>query len=275
MRFIAMVKSDASSETGRMPDPKELDDMNRFNDELLKAGVMLTGEGLWESAKGARLRCNKATGKVTVIDGPFTEAKELVAGFWMIRTNTKAEAIEWMKRAPFEGGEVEIRAIYELEDIPQDPSQDEPENWREKEQEMRATQSFQASRGKKKMRFIGILKGGTDTEAGVMPATDALEKMGAFVEEAAKAGVFLGGEGLKPTSEGVRIRYDGKKRTTLDGPFTESKEIIAGYSIFAVDSKEEAIAWTKRFVEVDAAIRSVPEVECEIRELHEADAFPA
>jgi hypothetical protein len=275
MRFMVLVKGDAQSEAGVMPDQKLLDDMNRFNDEMTKSGVMLSGEGLKESAKGARLRCNKKTGKVTVLDGPFAEAKELVAGFWMIQTKSEAEAIEWLKRAPFEGGEVEIRPIFELEDFPADPSQEKKENWREKEEAMRATQPLQTSRGKKKMRYIGFVKGGADTESGVMPQTDALEKMGAFIEEGVKAGVFVGGEGLKPTKDGVRIRYDGKNRTVLDGPFTESKELVAGYSILAVDSKEEAVAWCKRFVEIDTEIRTLPEVECEMRELFEAEDFPA
>src|SRR5688572_12820113 len=219
MRFMVLVKGDEQSEAGVMPDQKLLDDMNRFNDELTKSGVMLSGEGLKESAKGARLRCNKKTGKVTVIDGPFAEAKELVAGYWIIQTKSKAEAVEWLKRAPFEGGEVEIRPIFELEDFPADPSQGKTENWREKEEAMREAQPPQTSRGKKKMRYVGFVKGGADSESGVMPATDALEKMGAFMEEGMKAGVYLAGEGLKPTKDGLRIRYDGKKRTVLDGPF--------------------------------------------------------
>jgi hypothetical protein len=249
--------------------------MDTFNAEMTKAGVMLAGEGLKDSAKGVRLRCTKATGKVTVIDGPFAEAKELVAGYWMIQTKSKAEAVEWLKRAPFQGGEVDIAPIYELEDFPADPSQVKPENWRVKEEEMRSKQPLQTSRGNKKMRFVGFVKGASDSESGVMPSADALETMGAFLEEGTKAGVLLGGEGLKPTKDRIRIRYDGKKRTVLDGPFTESKEIIAGFTILAVDSKEEAVVWSKRFVEVDAQVRSIPEVECEIRELFEAEDFPA
>jgi hypothetical protein len=275
MRFMMIVKSDETSESGAMPTPKELDDMNRFNDEMTKAGVMLSGEGLHASSKGARLRCEKATGKVTVIDGPFAEAKELVAGFWLIQTKSKAEAVEWAKKIPFQGGEVEIRPLYDLEDFPADPNQGKPENWREQEQEMRRTQPVQTSRGKKKMRFLGFVKGAADSESGVMPDTAALEKMGAFVQEAAKAGVLLGGEGLKPTKDGVKVRFDGKKRTVLDGPFTESKEIVAGYSILAVDSKEEALEWSKRFVQIDASIRQVPVIECELRQIHEAEDFPA
>ena len=275
MRFMMLVKDDTGSESGVMPTRQELADMEKFNDEMTKAGVMLSGEGLHSSAKGARLRCEKATGKVTVIDGPFTEAKELVGGFWVIQTKSKAEAVEWAKKIPFEGGEVEIRPLYELEDFPGDPNQGKPENWREKEQEMRATQPVQTSRGKKKMRFLGIVKGAADSEAGVVPDNAAMEKMVAFIQQAVKAGVLLGGEGLKPTKDGVKVRYDGKKRTVLDGPFTESKEIVAGYSILAVDSKEEALEWSKRFVQIDASIRPVPVIECELRQIHEVEDFPA
>ena len=275
MRFMVLVKGDASTEAGVLPTAKELAEMNQFNEELIRAKVMLAGEGLQASSKGARVRCNKATKKVTVLDGPFAEAKELVAGFWIIQTKSKAEAIDWMKRAPFQGGEVEIRPFFELEDFPQDPSQEKPENWREKEQAMRDAMSAQTTRGKKKMRFLGFVKAGADSESGKMPETAALEKMGTFIEEAAKAGVFLGGDGLKPTSAGFKIRYDGSKRSVVDGPFTEAKELVAGYSILAVDSKEEAIEWTKRFVTVDAEIRDIPEVECELRQIFEPEDFPA
>ena len=101
MQFMLLVKSDASTEAGVTPDEKMLAAMGKFNDEMVKAGVMLAGEGLKPSSKGARLRCTKATGKITVIDGPFAEAKELVAGYWLIQTKSKAEAVEWAKRVPF------------------------------------------------------------------------------------------------------------------------------------------------------------------------------
>ncbi|HEX6273658.1 MAG TPA: YciI family protein [Polyangiaceae bacterium] len=274
MRFMLLVKSEPAAEAGVMPSAKELADMNAFNDEMIKANVMLAGEGLKASSRGARVRCNKATKKVTVLDGPFAEAKELVAGFWIIQAKSKDEAIEWAKRVPFERGEVEVRPIFELEDFPADPKQGATDAWRKTELAARESLSQETTRGTKKMRFIGFVKGASDSESGKMPETGALEKMGAFVEEAVKAGVFLGGEGLKPTSAGSKVRYDGAKRTVLDGPFTETKEIVAGYSILAVDSKEEAVEWTKRFAVVDAEIRTIPEVECEIREIFEAEDFP-
>ena len=115
MRFMVLVKADKASEGGRLPDAKLLAEMGKFNEELVKAGVMLAGEGLQPSSKGARVKFSK--GKKTVIDGPFAETKELVAGFWLWQVRSKEEAIEWLKRAPFEDTEVEIRQVYENDDF--------------------------------------------------------------------------------------------------------------------------------------------------------------
>jgi hypothetical protein len=115
MRFIVLVKADKNSEAGVMPSEQLMADMVKFNDELVKAGMMLAGEGLHPSSKGARI--HYAGAKRTVVDGPFAEAKELVAGFWMIQAKSKEEAIEWMKRVPFVEGEVEIRPVMEADDF--------------------------------------------------------------------------------------------------------------------------------------------------------------
>jgi hypothetical protein len=115
MRFMVIVKADENSEAGVMPSAELLTEMGKFNEELAKAGVMLAGEGLHPSSKGARVRFSG--GKTTVIDGPFAETKELVAGFWLWRCKSKEEAIEWLKRAPFEETEVEIRRVFEAEDF--------------------------------------------------------------------------------------------------------------------------------------------------------------
>ena len=114
-RFMVIVKADKNSEAGVLPDQKMLADMGKFNEELAKAGVMLAGEGLQASSRGARVRFSG--GKRTVIDGPFAETKELVAGFWLWQTRSLEEAIEWLKRAPFEDTEVEIRQVFEAEDF--------------------------------------------------------------------------------------------------------------------------------------------------------------
>ncbi|PYP33590.1 MAG: dehydrogenase [Gemmatimonadetes bacterium] len=116
MRFMIIVKADKNSEAGVLPDQKILSEMGKFNEQLVKAGVMLAGEGLHPSSKGARMRFSGT--KRTVIDGPFTESKELIAGFWLWQVKSKDEAIEWLKRAPFDGGtEVEIRQVFEADDF--------------------------------------------------------------------------------------------------------------------------------------------------------------
>ena len=142
MRFMVIVKADKDSEAGVLPDRKMLTEMGKFNEELVKAGVMLAGEGLQASSKGARVRFSGS--KRTVIDGPFAETKELVAGFWLWQVKSKAEAIEWLKRAPFEKGEVEIRQVFEAEDFGAEFTpelREQEERIREQEERLRAKAS--------------------------------------------------------------------------------------------------------------------------------------
>jgi hypothetical protein len=118
MRFMMIVKANAKSEAGEMPSERLLAEMMAYNEELVKAGVLLAGEGLQASSKGARVRFSGS--KRTVIDGPFSDTKELVAGFWLIQVSSKEEAIEWVKRIPNPDGdesEVEIRQVFETEDF--------------------------------------------------------------------------------------------------------------------------------------------------------------
>jgi hypothetical protein len=116
MRVLVIVKANEDSEAGVMPTEKLLTEMGKFNEELVKAGVMLAGEGLHPSSKGKRIKFSG--GKQTVTDGPFTETKELVAGFWIWQVRSIEEAVEWLKRSPFDGGaEVEIRPVFEAEDF--------------------------------------------------------------------------------------------------------------------------------------------------------------
>ena len=135
MRFMVIVKATKESEAGVLPDPEIMEAMGKFNEELVKAGVMLAGEGLQPSSKGARVRFSD-DGR-TVIDGPFAESKELIAGFWLWQVRSKEEAIEWVKRcpAPFRGeAEIEIRQVYETEDFADVMS----EEMRGKEERLRA-----------------------------------------------------------------------------------------------------------------------------------------
>jgi hypothetical protein len=118
MRFMILMKADKNTEAGALPDEKLLTEMGKFNEELVKAGVMLAGEGLHPSSKGARIKFSG--GKKTVIDGPFAETKELIAGFWLWQVKSKEEAIEWVKRCPNPAGaetEIEIRQVFEAADF--------------------------------------------------------------------------------------------------------------------------------------------------------------
>ena len=135
MRFMILIKADKNSEAGVLPDEQLLTEMGKYNEELVKAGVMLAGEGLHPSSKGARVQFSG--GKQIVIDGPFAEAKELIAGFWLWQVESKDEAIEWVKRCPNPMGveaEIEIRQVFEAEDF---GAEFTPE-LREQEQRLRA-----------------------------------------------------------------------------------------------------------------------------------------
>jgi hypothetical protein len=132
MRVMVIVKANKDSEAGKLPSTEMLNEMGRYNEQLVQAGIMLAGEGLQASSKGARVKFSG--GKTTVVDGPFAETKELVAGFWIWQVKSLDEAVEWLKKAPFEDAELEIRRVFELDDFGEtfDPE------LRRQEEEMRA-----------------------------------------------------------------------------------------------------------------------------------------
>ncbi|MGY1622724.1 YciI family protein [Geodermatophilus sp. SYSU D00965] len=116
MRFMVIVKANEATENGVLPTEQELAEMGAYNEQLVKAGVMLAGEGLHPSSKGVRIRYDE-DGKSTVVDGPFAETKELIAGYWVLQVSSREEVVEWLKRAPFREGEVEIRQVFEADDF--------------------------------------------------------------------------------------------------------------------------------------------------------------
>ena len=120
MRFLIIVKANEKSEAGVMPTEQELAEMARYNEQLVKAGAMLDGAGLHPSREGVRI--NFDTGKPRVIDGPFAETKELIAGYWLVQFKSREECIEWARRAPFKEGEIEIRQLFELDEFTQGPA---------------------------------------------------------------------------------------------------------------------------------------------------------
>jgi len=267
MRFMMLVKATRDFEAGVWPDEKLLSEMASWTEELVKAGARLDSGRLQPSSAGVRVRY--ANGKLTVTDGPFAESKELIAGFCLIQAQSREEAIAWAKRVPFQEGEIELRPLYELFDFPVDAAE-KPAGWREKEEQIRAAPP---ARKPGTIRYMGIVKADRDTEAGVLPDQKLLAAMGAFMEEGVKSGVFLSGDGLQPSSKGARVRFSGSKRLVTDGPFAETKELVGGYAILQFTSKAEAIAWTKRFVQVDAPGRLGAESECEIRPFFEFEDF--
>jgi hypothetical protein len=116
MRYMVIVKANEDTEKGVMPTEAELAEMGAYNEELAKAGVMLAGEGLHPSSKGARVRFDK-DGNSTVLDGPFAESKELIAGFWILEVSSREEVIEWVRKAPFRDDEIEVRQVFSAEDF--------------------------------------------------------------------------------------------------------------------------------------------------------------
>ena len=268
MRCMMLMKSDAKTETAGFADEAELTAMGKFNEEMMNAGVMLAGEGLYPTAKGARVRV--ADGKTSVDNGPFAESKELVAGFWLIQTRSREEALEWLRRVPAGDGRVELRPLYEMEDFPVDPKE-QPAGWRDQEEKTREEwEARPPARKPGTKRFILLLKSDSKTEAGAPPVQEVLEAMGALMQESVVAGSMLGGEGLKPSSLGARLRVVGGKRSTVDGPFAETKELIAGYVLMQLGSLGEAVEFALRWLEIHLRV-GVSEGEIEIREVMEAD----
>jgi hypothetical protein len=266
MRFMMMVKSDERAESGAMPDEKLLSAMGKYNDELVKAGVLMGGEGLQASSKGVRVRHGGK--KTSVVDGPFAEAKELVGGYWIIQVKSKEEAVEWARRVPLKDAQIELRPLWEAEDFPAEPGAT-AEGPRGPE-----PSAPQPVRRPGTTRYIALLKADKVTESGALPERKILEDMGVYMADLAKAGVLLSGEGLKPTSQGARVQISGGKRTVIDGPFTESKELIAGFIVLQARSKEEAVSWVERWLRIHVQLDPAGVGEIEVRPLFDLGDYP-
>jgi hypothetical protein len=253
MQFMILRKADEDTEAGVLPSAALLKDMGDFNQQLVDAGVMRAGEGLHPSASGVRVKL--ARGQVSVVDGPFTETKELIAGFSIIDVPSRQDAIDWVKRWPaLDGGgdvEVEIRETGcpgGCAEVGPPPGAARPE-------------------GK---RFVLLLRSDQGTEADAVPERRVLDTLDAHNAVEAKAGVLLAGDGLKSTAKGARVKFSAGKPAVVDGPFTEAKELIAGYWMIRVASIQDAIAWARR-----VPYPTGPEVEVEIRQVYEAEDFGA
>jgi len=251
MQFMILRKADASTEAGEMPSPALVAAMGAYNEELVRAGMLLAGEGLQPSAKGARIRFSG--GKPTVMDGPFTESKELIAGFTMVEAASREEVIEWLQRWPQEdgGGNVSLEVREGgcpggLRGVSGEGAPALPEGFR---------------------RYMILLKANDRTETGAVPGGDGLGLMARRNDEAVKAGVLLMGEGLKPSASASRVKFSRGKASVMDGPFAEAKELLAGFWIIQARSLQAAVDWALAY---PFPFRDTEEVEVEVRLLYEA-----
>jgi hypothetical protein len=261
MRFMVLVKSNQASETGALPDEKALSAMGAYNDGLIAAGAMLAGEGLKPSSEGGRVRIT--SGKARTFDGPFAEGKELVGGYWILKFESRDEAIRWLRRAPFVEGQVELRPVYEPSDfaLPEGCTPPPPD-------------AAPPARKPGTRRYLSMLKADAYTEAGGAPTPELLAEMGGLMEEMTQRGVLLMGEGLKPSRDGARIVYEGKQTRVVDGPFTETKELVAGISLLQTSSLEEALEWSRRCLDIHMRGVGAREGEIEVRPVFELEDFP-
>jgi hypothetical protein len=227
-------------EKGLPPDPATIEGVGKLIEEGVKEKVFVSGEGLKPSSQ--RVRIAYKNGKRTLTDGPFTETKELVAGFALMRVRSKEEAISWCDKFAAVVGDVELfmGPVVEPWDLGMMPK---PEN--------------------APLRFLSMHKMDERSESEAPPDPKLMATMGALIDEMREAGVLLATGGLASTKRGARIRFEGGKRTVIDGPFAESKELIAGYAILDLPSKAAAIEWAIRFGDVvqvkEVEVRQMPE----------------
>jgi hypothetical protein len=273
MRVMMLLKSDAKAETGAPPDEAMMTAMGHYNQSLVEAGVMIGGEGLRPTSEGARVRISN--GKTMVIDGPFAEAKEVVAGYFMLKTKTLQEAVDWAKKIPADGsegeGEIELRPVFETEDFPVDPAE-QPGGWRE--QEIAARENLPVAGPEKGARYIGFIKADENSEAGMLPSEPLLQEMGSLMQEMIDKGVMIAGDGLKPSKDAVKLKLSKSQITVIDGPFSEAKELIAGFMLFRAKTKAEACEWARRCLEIHVRGTGVEQAEIEVRRVYETEEIP-
>ena len=241
MRFMVMHKMTEEMEKGLPPDVAVIEAVGNLVQEGARDKVFVSGEGLKPSTE--RVHIAYKNGKRTITDGPFTEAKELVAGFALMRVRSKDEAMAWCDKfaAAMDGNvELYLGAVVEPWDLGMMPK---PVN--------------------APLRFLSLMQSSPQAESDTPPDPAHMAKMGALIEEMSKAGVLQATGGLASTKKGARIRFDGGKRTVIDGPFAESKELVAGYAILDLPSREAAMEWAFRFGDIvkvnEVEVRPMPE----------------
>lgn len=242
MRYLMMHRTNSHWEAGARPSTGLIAAMGQLLGKMAQNGVFLAGEGLRASSLGVRLQYRG--GQRTVTRGPFPGGNELIAGFMILRLSTIDDAVEWASRFAEIVGDVEIdiRPVTEPWDLGMCNRPD----------------------GLTTTRFMAMHKADGRSEAGVPRTPQQTAAMQRLLAEMKQAGVLLAVEELQPSSRGVRIRFTGTTRTVTDGPFTESKELIAGFIMLQCDSREDAMAWAPQFAEC------VGDVELDIRPMHDS-----
>lgn len=240
MRFMVMHKMTEELEKGLPPEPSVLDGVNDLVEEAVRDEIFVAGEGLKPSSE--RVHIAYKNGKRTITDGPFTEAKELVAGFGLVRVRSKEEAIACCDRFAAIIGDVELflGPVVEPWDLGMMPK---PAN--------------------APLRFLSMHKLDERAANDGPPDPALMAKMNALIEEMTESGVLQATGGLSGTKQGASIRFDGGKHTVIDGPFAESKELVAGYAILDLPSKQAAVEWAIRFGDVvkvnEVEVRQMPD----------------
>lgn len=259
MQFVVFRKADAETEAGVMPSRQLIDDMTSYNEGLVRSGKMKSGAGLTASARGARV--SFSNGRSTVLDGPFAEAKELIAGFTMIDVESKQAAIDWVKRwPPLDGSgnaEIEIREVGCAAGM----------EGHRASAESAAPQDGPVP-GPALGRYMVILKATPETEAGYLPDQAHLDRMTRRNLESVRSGMMVAGDGLQPSNRGARVQFSGGKPKVIDGPFAEAKELVAGFWILQARTQEEIVEWVKTY-----PFPLGDEATVEIRKVFEAADF--
>lgn len=252
MHFMIMRRADQATEQGARPGAELLRALARYHDDLREAGVLRANETLTPSDQAVRLKLS--TGETSLVEGPF-QTSELFAGFSIIDVASRQEAVDWARRWPAGQGEAELEI--RQTGCPGGCAEVKPE-----------PQTIGVQAGHK--RFAILLRSNHELESGVPPAQEKLDALDRSNEREAKAGILLAGEGLQPSAKGARVKFSKGKATSIDGPFTEMKEMIAGFWLIRAASMEDAIAWARR-----NPYPTLPEVEVEIREVAEPAAVHA
>ncbi|MES3020732.1 MAG: YciI family protein [Pseudomonadota bacterium] len=250
MKFIIFRKADAATEQGAMPSEQLLNDMGAYNEQLVAAGVMRAGEGLKPSDQGVRVVLSD--GKASVVDGPFTETKELIAGVSVFEAASRDEVVEWIKRWPASDAGPDGKVSIEIREAGC------PGGCAEVHPDPAAVVDG--------MRFTILLRSSPELEAELPCPQEMLDRLDAHNAAEAKKGVLLAADGLRSSALGTRVNFSAGKASVVDGPFTEIKELVAGYWMIKAASMADAVAW--------AAAVPYPcgaQVEVEIRPMYELD----